>query len=112
MRRGCVGGRAKQQSTQPGFLHAWPHEAILCLMESPSPYGLPPGRKRSAGIGRLGHKLRLLVSDAERQDGEGQNFSGYDAGYELHFASASMASMSGACQFTSSLSQRLGSRRS
>ena len=47
-----------------------------------------PEWKQSTGIGRLGRKLRLLISDAERRNGEGQSFWGLDAGYELHFAVA------------------------
>ena len=59
-------------------------------MANPSPQDLSPEWKQSAGIGRLGRKLRLLVSGAKGQAGERQVFADYEAGkrrrYELLFA--------------------------
>lgn len=59
-------------------------------MENPSRQDLSSERKQSAGTGRLGRKLRLLVSGAEGQAGEPQSFANYEDGkrrrYELLFA--------------------------
>ena len=66
-------------------------------MTDPSPQDLSPERKQSAGIGRLGRKLRLLVSGAEEQAGKSQNFADYEAGKRRRYGALVRGQWRGVC---------------